>query len=128
MRALRKLLTPRTRREHGATLVEYALILAVVVVGGLGAIRYLTDQGSAEVADQADCVSTRPPPPSCIRASVTTVTTVTPSSTSHHRSPDHDDHGASDHDHHDCSLHDHHGCAHAHDHRTGSFQRERFVP
>jgi Flp pilus assembly pilin Flp len=87
VRAVQKQVTTRVRRELGATLVEYSLILAVVVVGAIGAISYLADRGSAEVADQADCVSTRPPPPSCIRASVTTVTTVTPPSTSTTEAP-----------------------------------------
>lgn len=69
------------RAERGATLVEYSLILAVVVVVAVGAIQYMSDRGSDEVVSEADCVSTRPPPESCQRAAVTTVTTVTPSST-----------------------------------------------
>jgi hypothetical protein len=67
--------------SRGATVVEYALIVAVMVAASVVAIQFLTDQGSAEVASEADCVSTRPPPESCIAAAVTTSTTVDPVST-----------------------------------------------
>lgn len=77
----------RGRAERGATLVEYVLIVAAVVGLGLLAIRFLTSEGSAEVASQADCVSTRPPPPSCIRPVLTTTTTVVAPSTSTTEAP-----------------------------------------
>jgi Flp pilus assembly pilin Flp len=63
---------PLQRSDGGATLVEYALIVALVVVASFGAIQFLTNQSEAEVATQADCVSTRPPPPSCQPRAVTT--------------------------------------------------------
>jgi Flp pilus assembly pilin Flp len=63
---------PLQRSDGGATLVEYALIVALVVAASSGAIQFLTDQSEAEVATQADCVSTRPPPPSCQPRAVTT--------------------------------------------------------
>lgn len=70
----------RSPTERGATLVEYALVVALLVVGAIGAIQFLQREGSAEVAAQADCVSTRPPPPSCQIRAVTTSTTRDPSS------------------------------------------------
>ena len=72
---------PSRRRDRGATLVEYALILALVVVGAVASIQFLTNQSEAEVANQADCVSTRPPPPSCQARAVTTSTTAVPPET-----------------------------------------------
>ncbi|MCD9622650.1 hypothetical protein [Rhabdothermincola salaria] len=69
------------RRDRGATLVEYALILALVVVAAVASIQFLTNQSEAEVANQADCVSTRPPPPSCQARAVTTTTTTIPPET-----------------------------------------------
>ena len=67
------------RRDQGATLVEYALILAFVVVGSIGAINYLTAEGDDQIENSADCVSERPPPPSCqIRAVTTTSATTSP--------------------------------------------------
>jgi Flp pilus assembly pilin Flp len=68
---------PLQRSDRGATLVEYALIVALVVVASFGAIQFLTTQSEAEVATQADCVSTRPPPPSCQSRAVTDSTTST---------------------------------------------------
>lgn len=63
-------------------MVEYVLIVAAVVGLGLLAVRFLTSEGSAEVASQADCVATRPPPPSCLRPVLTTTTSVVTPSTS----------------------------------------------
>jgi hypothetical protein len=77
----------RGRAERGATLVEYVLIVAAVVGLGLLAVRFLTSEGSAEVASQADCVSTRPPPPSCLRPVLTTTTSVVTPSTSTTEAP-----------------------------------------
>jgi len=51
--------------ERGATLVEYALIMALVVFAAVASIEFLTDRSDREVNNQADCVSMRPPPPSC---------------------------------------------------------------
>jgi len=51
--------------DWGATLVEYAVVLALVVVTAIPAIDYLTERSREEVANQADCVSMRPPPASC---------------------------------------------------------------
>lgn len=50
---------------RGASLVEYALVLALLVVASLGSIRYLEDETGKEVDNQANCISDRPPPPSC---------------------------------------------------------------
>lgn len=88
MRAFRERTEKGGRRfERGATMVEYVLIVSLVALGGLVTVRFLTDQGSAEVADQADCVSTRPPPPSCIRPIVSTTTTVVAPTTSTTEAP-----------------------------------------
>lgn len=79
----------RLRGSIGATLVEYSLIVALVVVPSIGAMNYLTGKAKNETNNQADCISTRPPPPSCqVRPltttttdpSVSTVSTVPPSS------------------------------------------------
>lgn len=45
--------------------MEYALAVSLIVVASLGVIEALEDDTSDEVANQADCISTRPPPPSC---------------------------------------------------------------
>lgn len=68
----------RLRADVGATFVEYALVFVVMVVGSLGIAQFLTNWGSSEVASQADCVSQRPPPPSC-QVRVATPTTSTTS-------------------------------------------------
>lgn len=65
----------RLRGSVGATLVEYSLIIALVVVPSIGAMNYLTKQANKETNNQADCISTRPPPPSCQVRPVTTTTT-----------------------------------------------------
>ena len=67
--------------------MEYVLIVAVLVGGSLVVVRYLTSEGSAEVASQADCVATRPPPQSCLRPVLTTTTTVVTPSTSTTEAP-----------------------------------------
>lgn len=72
----------RSWRDAGAAAAEYALIFAVFVAGSVGAFEYLTRATTAEVNNQADCVSTRPPPPSCnYRESRPTTTTTAPPST-----------------------------------------------
>jgi hypothetical protein len=45
--------------------VEYALALALLVVACIGSLQYLEDETGEEVDNQAECISTRPPPPSC---------------------------------------------------------------
>jgi hypothetical protein len=55
----------RRTGDAGATLVEYAVIVALLVVVSIPAINFLTDRADDQVAVQADCVSMRPPPPSC---------------------------------------------------------------
>ena len=53
----------QTRRSRlwgarGATMVEYSLVVAFLVVGSILAIDYLNGEASDEVANQADCVAT----------------------------------------------------------------------
>lgn len=70
--------------DAGVSLVEYALGVALIIVAGLGAFQYLSNQASRQSTQQAACISTRPPPPSCVRTPVpgpTTTTTVDPAST-----------------------------------------------
>ncbi|MEZ5144366.1 MAG: hypothetical protein R2726_17895 [Acidimicrobiales bacterium] len=73
----------------GATLVEYALVLSLLVVGGLGAAAYLTTGARNEVANQADCISSRPPPTNCQIpvVSTTTSTSIAPTSSSSSTTP-----------------------------------------
>lgn len=61
---------PRSLRDRGAGLVEYALAVALIVSASLGAIQYLEDQTADEVDNQASCLSTRPPPPTdqCVQS------------------------------------------------------------
>jgi hypothetical protein len=66
-------------RERGATLPEYALALAALVVAALGAIAALERASSEEVNNQAECVASRPPPPGCQLPPIATTTTVNPS-------------------------------------------------
>ena len=51
--------------ERGATMVEYALVFALVAVVALGAMEFLVDRSEVEINNQADCVSERPPPSAC---------------------------------------------------------------
>ena len=60
----------RVRSERGVSLVSYALVLSLLVVGSVGAIGALQSSAGSEVDNQAMCVSTRPPPPSCLPAAV----------------------------------------------------------
>ena len=46
-------------------MVEYALVIALLVTATVGSIRYLEDETGKEVDNQANCISERPPPPSC---------------------------------------------------------------
>ncbi len=66
----------RLRGSVGATLVEYSLIIALVSVPSIGAVNFLTKQAKNETNNQADCISTRPPPASCQVRPVTTTTIV----------------------------------------------------
>jgi hypothetical protein len=64
-------------------MVEYSLVVAFLVVGSILAIDYLNGEASDEVANQADCVATRPPPEDCqINPIITTTVTADPSTTS----------------------------------------------
>ena len=66
----------RLRHSWGATLVEYVLLLAVFAAGSVGAATYLTRGARTQIGNQADCLSTRPPPANCqIPAVVTTTST-----------------------------------------------------
>lgn len=71
----------RSQRERGATLVEYSLIFAFLVVIAVGSLQYLTTQAEEQVANQADCVATRPPPPACQVPALDTTTTLVGSPT-----------------------------------------------
>ena len=72
----------RLRGDRGATLVEYGLVVAAIVAVSVPGIDYLTDQGDQELSNQANCVSERPPPPSCLVPAVTTtVSTVSTTTT-----------------------------------------------
>lgn len=73
-------ITGRRLRDRGATLVEYALVFALVAVVSLGAVEFLTNQSEAEINNQAECVSRRPPPPECLLTAITTTTTIVPPS------------------------------------------------
>jgi Flp pilus assembly pilin Flp len=64
--------------ERGATLVEYALGLAVLVLAIAGGASALEDAGRSEVDNQANCVSERPPPDDCLVRTVTTTTAPEP--------------------------------------------------
>lgn len=52
----------RTGADRAATLVEYALVLSLLVVGSLAVFENLTGAADAEIQNQAECVSDRPPP------------------------------------------------------------------
>ncbi|QGG95699.1 TadE family protein [Actinomarinicola tropica] len=54
-----------TDASRGATLVEYALVFSLLVVLAIGAVEFLNAQSDAEINNQADCVSDRPPPGDC---------------------------------------------------------------
>lgn len=73
-------LTRSRRGERGATLVEYALVFALVAIVSIGAVEVLTDESESEIQNQADCVSQRPPPPECLIRAITTTTTLVPPS------------------------------------------------
>lgn len=61
----------RVRRgDRGATVVEYALVLALFVVASIAAAQFVEDETGKEVDNQANCLSTRPPPTSCQLAAI----------------------------------------------------------
>ncbi len=61
----------RRRGDRGATLVEYALVLVLLVVASITVAQVVEDETADEVDNQAACLSTRPPPPSCQQAALT---------------------------------------------------------
>jgi Flp pilus assembly pilin Flp len=67
--------------QRGATLVEYALAVTAICLAITGAANVLTNAGTNELANQANCVQTRPPPPSCQIRAITTTTGSGPVST-----------------------------------------------
>lgn len=50
-------------KERGATLVEYALLLALVAVACLASIQFLGDRAEDDMHNQAHCVSVIPGSP-----------------------------------------------------------------
>jgi hypothetical protein len=60
----------RLRGDAGAGLPEYALGLSLIVVVSVGGVQRLNESSKAEAGNQADCISERPPPPSCVRRPV----------------------------------------------------------
>ncbi len=57
--------------DRGATLTEYALGFALIVVATLPAVQWLNTEAGNETNNQAECVSMRPPPESCqVRAAI----------------------------------------------------------
>lgn len=74
------------KRDTGATMVEYALGAALILVVGIGAFNFLSSEATQQANTQADCISTRPPPQSCVRtpvpaAAAPTTTGVAPTTT-----------------------------------------------
>jgi hypothetical protein len=70
----------RSRADAGASLTEYAVGFSLVVVASLVAVQFLTRAAQQESANQADCISSRPPPASCVRQPVPATTTSSPTS------------------------------------------------
>jgi type II secretory pathway pseudopilin PulG len=70
----------RARGTRGATLTEYALGVSVLVVASLMALSWLSTQAGKEAEAQADCISTRPPPTTCVQSPVPAPTTSSPPS------------------------------------------------
>jgi hypothetical protein len=60
----------RLRGAGGAGLPEYALGLSLIVVISIAGVQRLNESSKAEAANQADCISERPPPASCVRRPV----------------------------------------------------------
>jgi len=70
-------LVHRAGDDRGASLVEYSLIFALVLVSSIGATKYLATKGSSQVQNQATCISTRPPPTNCVQGVASTTTSTT---------------------------------------------------
>jgi hypothetical protein len=60
----------RRRGEHGTGLTEYALGFALIAAVALTGVQRLNDAARHEATNQAECMSERPPPPSCARRAV----------------------------------------------------------
>jgi hypothetical protein len=60
-------------------MVEYALGIALLIVAGLVAFNFLNQAADEQATAQADCISMRPPPTTCVRQPVPAPTTSTPS-------------------------------------------------
>lgn len=58
-------LVKRRLSDAGATLVEYALVIALLAVVSIPAAQYITDGTREQVNNEASCVARRPPPPDC---------------------------------------------------------------
>jgi Flp pilus assembly pilin Flp len=83
LRRLRGKLGGRLRDwQRGATGVEYALLVSLVVVIAVSSLDYIENANSDQVREQADCVETRPPPVACQLSAVTTTSSSAPSSSS----------------------------------------------
>lgn len=65
----------RLARDIGASLVEYALVVALFLVVSVGAIQYLSTESEEATAVQIDCVEQRPPAASCQLPAIVTSTT-----------------------------------------------------
>ncbi len=65
------------RSDRGASLVEYGLGVALIVVASLVAMNFLSTSAADQAAKESDCISSRPPPASCVRTPVPGVTTPT---------------------------------------------------
>lgn len=73
----------RAQGSRGATLVEYALLTALILGVSLVGVRALSASATDEVATTSDCVSQRPQPASCSASAVdVTSTTAAPVSSS----------------------------------------------
>jgi hypothetical protein len=51
-------------------MVEYALGIALLIVAGLVAFNFLNQAADEQATAQADCISMRPPPASCVKTPV----------------------------------------------------------
>jgi hypothetical protein len=60
-------------------MVEYALGFALLIVAGIVAFNFLDSAADQQANAQADCISMRPPPTSCVRTPVPAPTTSAPS-------------------------------------------------
>lgn len=56
------------RGSRAATLVEYALAVSLVAIGANAGLAVVENEAEEDLDNQAVCLSTRPPPPSCQQA------------------------------------------------------------